>query len=130
MSNRRLTLVVIACSAIGFIAGSGTALARFDYPNKPVKVIVPFPAGGTSDVIGRPLAEELVKILKQHLIVESPLSFPCRRAAPSPACAGQGKLADGRMSMPCNSTPTPRNSRSLGTLKKQPDSSHFRRQLA
>jgi tripartite-type tricarboxylate transporter receptor subunit TctC len=45
--------------------------AQSDYPNKPVKIIVPFPAGGTSDVMGRMLAEELSKILKQPFIVEN-----------------------------------------------------------
>ena len=71
MSNRRFTLAAILFAAIGFIASSGTALAQSDYPNKPVKIIVPFPAGGTSDVMGRLLAEELGKILKQPFIVEN-----------------------------------------------------------
>jgi len=48
-----------------------TALAQSDYPNKPVKIIVPFPAGGTSDVMGRLVAEELTKTLKQPFIVEN-----------------------------------------------------------
>ncbi|CAM3460940.1 tripartite tricarboxylate transporter substrate binding protein [Polaromonas hydrogenivorans] len=47
------------------------AFAQADYPNKPVKIIVPFPAGGTSDVMGRLVAEELGKILKQPFIVEN-----------------------------------------------------------
>ena len=71
MPNRRITLAAIACAAIGLIANSGTALAQSDYPSKPVKIIVPFPAGGTSDVMGRLLAEELGKILKQPFIVEN-----------------------------------------------------------
>lgn len=71
MSNRRFALATIACAAIGLIASSGTALAQADYPSKPVKIIVPFPAGGTSDVMGRLVAEELGKILKQPFIVEN-----------------------------------------------------------
>lgn len=71
MSKRRLALITIAFSAIGFIASTGAALAQSDYPNKPVKIIVPFPAGGTSDVMGRLVAEELGKILKQPFIVEN-----------------------------------------------------------
>ena len=71
MTNKRLALVAIAQAAIFFIASGGTALAQSDYPSKPVKIIVPFPAGGTSDVMGRLVAEELGKILKQPFIVEN-----------------------------------------------------------
>ncbi len=48
-----------------------SAFAQSDYPNKPVKIIVPFPAGGTSDVMGRLVAQELGKILKQPFIVDN-----------------------------------------------------------
>jgi len=71
MKNKRLALVAIAQAAIFFIASGGAALAQSDYPSKPVKIIVPFPAGGTSDVMGRLVAEELGKILKQPFIVEN-----------------------------------------------------------
>ncbi len=47
------------------------AVAQADYPSKPVKVIVPFPPGGTSDVMARMLADELTKSLKQPFIVEN-----------------------------------------------------------
>jgi tripartite-type tricarboxylate transporter receptor subunit TctC len=70
MSKRRLALAGIAVAAIGLVANS-TAFAQSDYPNKPVKIIVPFPAGGTSDVMGRLVAEELGKALKQPFIVEN-----------------------------------------------------------
>ncbi len=50
---------------------AASAFAQSDYPNKPVKIIVPFPAGGTSDVMGRLVAEELTKILKQPFVVEN-----------------------------------------------------------
>jgi tripartite-type tricarboxylate transporter receptor subunit TctC len=71
MSNRRLILLNISGAAIFSVAFCGAALAQSDYPNKAVKVIVPFPAGGTSDVMGRLVAEELGKILKQPFIVEN-----------------------------------------------------------
>jgi len=71
MKNRRFALISIACSAIFSIASGTAVLAQPDYPNKPVKVIVPFPAGGTSDVMGRLVAEELTKILKQPFVVEN-----------------------------------------------------------
>ena len=61
------TLSLLITSAL--LAAS--AFAQSDYPNKPVKIIVPFPAGGTSDVMARMVAEELGKILKQPFIVEN-----------------------------------------------------------
>jgi len=54
------------------LAGLGLAAhAEPDYPSRPVKLIVPFPAGGTSDIMGRMLAEELSKALKQPFVVEN-----------------------------------------------------------
>ncbi|HTD90948.1 MAG TPA: tripartite tricarboxylate transporter substrate binding protein [Burkholderiales bacterium] len=50
---------------------AGLLHAQSDYPSKPVRVIVPFPAGGTSDVMGRMLADELTRVLKQPVIVEN-----------------------------------------------------------
>ncbi|MEJ8857535.1 tripartite tricarboxylate transporter substrate binding protein [Variovorax robiniae] len=47
------------------------AFAQADYPNKPVKIIVPFPAGGTSDIMGRLIAEGLSKQLKQPFVVDN-----------------------------------------------------------
>ena len=50
---------------------SSNALAQADYPNKPIKLIVAFPPGGTSDIMGRLIADELGKILKQPIVVEN-----------------------------------------------------------
>ena len=74
MLNRRLTLIkntYLAITFIAFYVAGSAALAQSDYPSKAVKIIVPFPAGGTSDVLGRMVAEELGKLLKQPFIVEN-----------------------------------------------------------
>ncbi|HEX7890753.1 MAG TPA: tripartite tricarboxylate transporter substrate binding protein [Ramlibacter sp.] len=62
---------LIAALALGLLAGPMAAVAQSDYPNRPVKIIVPFPAGGTSDIMGRAIAEELSKQLKQPFVVEN-----------------------------------------------------------
>jgi tripartite-type tricarboxylate transporter receptor subunit TctC len=41
------------------------------YPNKPVKVIIPFPPGGATDIVGRAMAERLQNALGQTFIVEN-----------------------------------------------------------
>jgi tripartite-type tricarboxylate transporter receptor subunit TctC len=47
------------------------ALVRADYPNKPIKILVPFPTGGTSDVIQRMMAEPLSRVLKTPVTLEN-----------------------------------------------------------
>ena len=56
-----------------FLAASyGTvALAQSPYPDKPVKIIVPFPPGGATDVVGRALAVRLSQLWKQQVLVEN-----------------------------------------------------------
>lgn len=57
--------------ALGLLMMESPSWAQVDYPNKPVKIIVAFPPGGTSDVMGRMVADELTKSLKQAFIVEN-----------------------------------------------------------
>lgn len=64
---RRTLLAALALS--GLLAGG--AHAQDDYPSRPVKLIVPFPAGGTSDIMGRLIAEVLGRQLKQPFIVDN-----------------------------------------------------------
>ena len=70
---QKRTLFLATLTQVALLIGSpiGLAQAQSDYPTKPVKVIVPFPPGGTSDIMGRMAAEELSKILKQPFIVEN-----------------------------------------------------------
>ncbi len=49
----------------------GTVFAQGDYPNKPVRLVVGFAAGGISDVLGRAIAIPLSKQLGQQVIVEN-----------------------------------------------------------
>jgi tripartite-type tricarboxylate transporter receptor subunit TctC len=55
--------------AAAFILLSTTALAQDVYPSKPITMIVPFPPGGVADIVGRPLAVQMEKTLKQPVVV-------------------------------------------------------------
>lgn len=69
MTQRTLLKLVLAIAAAGALPLAATAQA--DYPSKPIKLISPFPAGGTSDVMARMLSEELGRQLKQPVLVEN-----------------------------------------------------------
>ena len=60
-------LLVVAAWACAVVP----AQAQSDYPVKPVKLIIPFPVGGTSDIMGRMAADELSRALKQPVVVEN-----------------------------------------------------------
>mgnify|MGYP000001601932 CR=1 FL=1 len=70
MNTKRSVIKALAIAALG-ICGVSSAFAQADYPNKPIKLIVAFPPGGTSDVMGRLVADELSKVLKQPIVVEN-----------------------------------------------------------
>jgi tripartite-type tricarboxylate transporter receptor subunit TctC len=67
--NPGLTLVA-ALSALFFSQALSIAHAQ-SYPSKPVRMVVPFPPGGGTDVIGRLLAQHLTGALKQQVIVDN-----------------------------------------------------------
>jgi tripartite-type tricarboxylate transporter receptor subunit TctC len=56
--------------AIGWM-GAGTEALAQGYPTKPVRMIVPFGAGGPADVFARVLAQHLTEVLKQNFVVEN-----------------------------------------------------------
>ncbi|WP_287926085.1 tripartite tricarboxylate transporter substrate binding protein BugE [Diaphorobacter sp.] len=63
MQRRNLLALVLAATA-------GTAFAQ-GYPNKPVKLLVPFAPGGTTDIIARVIADPLSRALGQSVVVEN-----------------------------------------------------------
>ena len=64
----RTALIGIACLAA--LAGLSPAFAQ-QYPDKPVKIIIPFPAGGVTDIAGRLIAQRLSEKLGQQFYIEN-----------------------------------------------------------
>src|SRR5512147_127170 len=63
---------VAAALALGAMLASATpAAAADDYPSRPVKIIVPFGAGGPTDVFTRAIGDELSKVLHQAFVMEN-----------------------------------------------------------
>jgi tripartite-type tricarboxylate transporter receptor subunit TctC len=56
---------------IAMVSLSPVVMAQQAYPNKPVRIIVPYPPGGTADIIGRTIAEKLGVLWGQSVIVEN-----------------------------------------------------------
>jgi tripartite-type tricarboxylate transporter receptor subunit TctC len=64
---RRLLLIVAGL----LLAGLATAAHAQQYPTKMIRIIVPYPAGGATDILARILAEKLTPMLGQTVIVEN-----------------------------------------------------------
>jgi len=61
----------LLATAAFYLALTGTVHAEDAWPSRPIKLVVPFAAGGTSDVLARALAEKLQGVLKQTVIVDN-----------------------------------------------------------
>lgn len=67
---RKLGFVTLLLACVAGVAGDRTAVAQ-DFPPQQIKMIVPFPAGGPTDVFGRYVAQALGEHLKVTVVVEN-----------------------------------------------------------
>ena len=88
---RRRDLVALL-AAIALIAGAKPAHDA-DYPNRPVRVIVPYPAGGPTDLIARLAAQMLTESLGQDFFVENVSGASGVRGALMVAYAANAELS-------------------------------------
>jgi len=65
-----LRCVLISMGALVCIASPTTTQAQ-SWPDKPIKLIIPFAPGGTTDILGRIFAQQMTTVLGQNVIVEN-----------------------------------------------------------
>lgn len=69
MRKSRITQLLVAAMAV--LTTAQSLHAQDDYPNRPITLIVPFSAGGTSDVIARLAAEQMGRVLGKSIVNEN-----------------------------------------------------------
>src|SRR3954453_14611822 len=65
------TLHSLLIKALGLLLALTAVAAAQDYPTKPVRLIIPFPPGGSNDVVGRVFATKLAERLGKQVIVDN-----------------------------------------------------------
>ena len=66
-----LNRAVLPALAAGFVAVSGAVCAQEDFPVRPVTMVIPFAAGGPTDILGRVIGQRMSEILGQQVVIEN-----------------------------------------------------------
>ncbi len=69
LKRRAATIAVLACAA--FVGASAFAQGAGDYPNRVIKIVVPFTAGSATDIMARNFGEKLTSSTGQPVVVEN-----------------------------------------------------------
>jgi tripartite-type tricarboxylate transporter receptor subunit TctC len=72
MFDRRiLSIAVLGCCAFAPLALIAVASAQDSYPSRTITLLVPFPPGGSSDTVIRPVAQKVGEALKQTIVIDN-----------------------------------------------------------
>jgi tripartite-type tricarboxylate transporter receptor subunit TctC len=64
--HRRSALLMLGAGML-----ASPAFAQSDFPNRPIKLVVPYPPGGSADLVGRMVAEKMTQSLGQPVVVDN-----------------------------------------------------------
>ena len=82
LRSERFTLVALLAGALSLSLTPSAAVAQ-DYPNRPIRIVVGFPAGGGVDTVARVIGNDMSKSLGQPIVVETSRARPARSAPPT-----------------------------------------------
>ena len=71
LTRRRLIALSIGCALVSSVSGRDAWAQVLDWPNRVVRFIVPFAAGGPTDIVARILAEQHSQIWGQQAVIEN-----------------------------------------------------------
>jgi len=71
MTVARQAGLILAAALIGAAAGAGAQSPATNYPAKPVRWVVPFPAGASNDIVARTIAQKLNDSLGQQFLIDN-----------------------------------------------------------
>jgi tripartite-type tricarboxylate transporter receptor subunit TctC len=73
--NRKRTSPLMAANLLMaaslLLALAAPAAAQSDYPNRPIRVIIPFPAGGSNDIVGRAITMQMGERLGKQMVIDN-----------------------------------------------------------
>jgi tripartite-type tricarboxylate transporter receptor subunit TctC len=71
MNSMRLSTIALAAASLYLLLAGACAYAQGDYPAKPIRIIVPFPPGGSNDIVARYVGQKLAARLGQQTVIDN-----------------------------------------------------------